>query len=91
MIGIRALNHLHELSVRHGLTELFRDAFEVPFGILALNFIPLRDKAIDEPECDVASLVVIEEVEDLLDVFAGILIRHFGRHHIEKFFEVDRS
>jgi len=42
-------------------------------------------------EGDVTGLVVVEEVEDLLDVLAGVLVAHFGGHHIEELFEINFS
>eukprot|EP00630_Chrysocystis_fragilis_P006816 CAMPEP_0197394732 /NCGR_PEP_ID=MMETSP1165-20131217/5912_1 /TAXON_ID=284809 /ORGANISM="Chrysocystis fragilis, Strain CCMP3189" /LENGTH=190 /DNA_ID=CAMNT_0042920461 /DNA_START=157 /DNA_END=730 /DNA_ORIENTATION=- len=69
-VGVGALDHLHQLGVRHGLAEFLGDALEVPEG-------------------DVSGLVVVEKVEDFLDVLAGVLVRHFGGHHVEKLLEVD--
>lgn len=43
------------------------------------------------PEGDVSGLVVVEEVENLVDVFPGVLIAHLRRHHVQELLEINRA
>merc|ERR1712054_368798 len=40
-------------------------------------------------EGDLVGVVIIEELEDLLDVLAGVLLAHLAGHHLEELGELD--
>merc|ERR1711912_121754 len=42
-------------------------------------------------EGDLAGVVIVEELEDLLDVLAGVLLTHLASHHLEELGELDRA
>merc|ERR1711935_240491 len=69
-ITVGLVDHILELLIIDGLTELLSNAGEVA-------------------ERDLVGVVVIEELEPLLDVLAGVLLAHLGGHHAKELGELD--
>merc|ERR1712138_104651 len=69
-ITVGLVDHVLELLIVDGLTELLSHAGEVAEG-------------------DLVGVVVVEELEHLLDVLAGVLLAHLGGHHLEELGELN--
>ena len=42
-------------------------------------------------EGDGVGAIIVEKLEDLIDILAGVLIGHTGGHHVKEFLEIDVS
>ena len=69
-VRVCPVDHLLQLLVSHGLTELASYTAQVTNG-------------------DSACAIIIEESEDLVDIFTGVSVTHTSSHHVEELFKVD--
>merc|ERR1712093_404839 len=94
-------SQLEQVGLLHDAEELFLIDFAIAIAICLINHLlellirhPLTKLLCDTLqvlEGDLTSLVIIEEAECLQDLVLRVTVQDLVRHHLEKFFILDRS